>query len=161
MSALKGELLVNGYIRGIQKHLIIDTIIPLEIISLCLLFWTKPLKFISINQAKNTFSIFDIEKRQQMLIIRLPSLMYVTSEKICYIGNISKLLSTSTMDKTKQYDAIIFAGSNGYVRNNVSSILMCCIFEATAINDKDIVEVSCEVIQLAKQPSWICHQLLY
>ena len=160
MSTSKGELLVNGYIRIIQKNLTNETIVPIDIISLCLLFWSKPLKFIMIKDDDHqTFNIFYADNKQQASMRALTD-MIIYSNTICYIENISKQLNTSKMEKTKHYDGILFIASN----NDFHSFpVMCCIFESNAINNcnNNNAKIQCDTIKISEKCPSIFNKLVY
>ena len=88
-----------------QRNLTNDIIIPVDIISLCLLFCID----------RQTLKIFHTDNKQETSITTLTK-MRIYSDNICYIKNISKQLVKSTIswsiDQTKQHDGILYHASD-------------------------------------------------
>ena len=141
MATAKGDLLVNGYIRMIKKHLSNHTVIPIEIISLCLSFWIKALKYIMISKDRKKFKIYHTDNKHEASIT--PS-HAIKGNSIRYIENISQQVKVSHMDKIKQYDGILYFSQTGMFH------VMCCLFEADTANDCNDTEIPCHTIKMGQ-----------
>ena len=121
MSQSKEEYLVHGYIRSIQKLLSQDIIIPIDIISLCLLFWNKSSTFIVIKKDE-TLNILHSNSKHYCKIKcdKHTFFSFSPSPPLCYIPNIYP-----SAKSTKQCDAILC--------NNIFYL-----FPSNSINDDEI-----------------------
>ena len=136
MSTRRDELLVNGYIREIKAVLSKHFIIPIDIISLCSLFWGKSLQFIFI--ANNKMNIFDTINKKISTIKKYSSYTQNAlslSPPLCYIPNISSKLTTPNMNKQKSYDAILCRNykSISSVNDPVYNSLLLLLFKSNLL----------------------------
>ena len=85
------ELLVNGFIRGIKSIMDENVInIPHEIILLCLLFYPKPLQFITIpRKPSKRIQIFNADNKQTLTLLHDTTGNTTFDAPLYYIHNIS------------------------------------------------------------------------
>ena len=107
MTTSTKELLINGYIREIKTVLAKDTIISIDIISLCLLFWSKSTKFIIIHSNATKISIYDIDTKQISSVNYSATDHRHLSPPICYISNIPPNTQQFTLEDGLLYDATL------------------------------------------------------
>ena len=106
------ELLIYGFIRGIQSLLQNDKIIPLSIIEICCELYSIPLKVFSIgdiDKYETTFYAMNIETKtiSQLITTSNNDVNYVHGTGWCYIPNIS-LKTHSTENKQNTYYDSLF-----------------------------------------------------
>ena len=153
MATLQNELLINGYIRRIQSLLSAKIIVPSDIILLCLLFFKKSLKFITIEKNRKKINIYKHDIKQTLSLQYKPKprdkrYNDVVIEPSCYIPNISSLITFKfDAENTKSYDAILLIEHNipaMFTPNKPSRYLSLLLFSSDSI-DKD-QNIECQSI---------------
>ena len=104
-----------------------ESIIPIDIISLCILFWNKPLRFVICDQ--NKIKIYDREDKHISL---LKNNLYKLSPPLCHIENIA-----SPMKSNRLYDGILCVLNPDLISTWDESLFLM-YYEPTSVKNEQI-----------------------